>query len=89
MVYKGNYKIYLIISDKSEHFYIGKTNDIKQRWRQHICDSNNKQKTFIHKWLMKHKDDAEIITINKGLTETQSLLLEKNILNYLKIGDIV
>ena len=63
----NNYVVYTISSIESQHYYIGKTNNINQRWKQHLSNSKNKH-TFINKWLNKYKDSAKIEILENNLT---------------------
>lgn len=70
------YKTYIISSDNSDWYYIGKTNNIKQRLSNHIYNSIKKS-TFIANWLKKHKKEAKIIILEDNLTEDEAFNFEK------------
>jgi len=69
------YKIYLIESPTSNFKYIGKTNNIKQRWSKHKSDSEIRPTTFLHNWLKKYKD-AYITEIDSFINEIECLYFE-------------
>ena len=70
------FKVYIISSDKSNYYYIGKTDGIKGRWQMHLYDSNKKE-TFIANWLKKHKNEAKMTVLEDNLTEPESFYFEK------------
>ena len=83
----NSYLVYLISHPDSNHYYIGKTNDLKQRIRKHYDDSRKKNKTFIHQWIRKYPNfDIEILEDN--IDEPTSFMFEKMYVGLFKSWNI-
>ena len=81
------YSVYLISHNNSNHHYIGKTNNIKQRLRQHYADSRKKNKTFIHQWIRKYPD-FNVDILEDNLDESISFIYEKMYIGLFKSWNI-
>lgn len=84
----NNYLVYLISHPNSNYFYIGKTDNIKQRISKHLSDSRIRPTTFIHNWIKKYPDPVfEILEDN--LDEQTAFLYERMYISLFKSWGIL
>lgn len=64
--------IYIITNDINDLIYVGQTNNVKQRWAQHICESKKTDTPFL----------IDQAIHNIGIKHFKINVIEKNVENY-------
>lgn len=85
------YHVYQILNTKNGKIYIGQTNGIKRRWKEHlvIAYSKNKLQGPIHKAIKKYSKETFSFNIIQELYSfTEALAAEKYWIQYYKTNII-
>ncbi len=84
----NNYLVYLISHPDSNYFYVGKTDNIKQRISKHLSDSRVRPTTFIHNWLQKYPEPMFEV-LEENIDEQTAFLYERMYISLFKSWNIL
>ena len=82
-----NYHVYILYNKKNDKFYIGQTNDIERRLKEHNSGETNYTSKYSGEWMLVYKE--EFISRTEAKKRENFLKKQKNKEFYKKLCNLV